>query len=436
MLFGLSQLAYIVASACFILALHWMNTPATARKAIYAGVAGTAIAVLVTWAEPTVIHHGWIVLAIGAGFLVGIPLSRVPLTAVPQRTALSHAFGGVAAGLVGTAEYYLQLSEGGGQLTTFRMVALIAEVLLGYLTFTGSLMAAGKLQEVKWIPQRPVTYPLQNVINLLLFVVTVALAAGLVLFPTAAWAPVMFPAIIVLALLFGVLLIIPIGGADMPTVIAILNSYAGLSAVAMGFVLDNKLLITAGALDGSSGLILAIIMCKAMNRSFTNVLFGAFGQVQPSRTSGEEKVYKSETPEGAAQILEQSNFVVIIPGYGMAVAQAQHKVRELYDLLKKRGITVKFAIHPVAGRMPGHMNVLLAEADIPYTDLVEMDDINHDMPQCDVALVVGANDVVNPAARTDSTSPILRPLRRDRSFTAAASAAAPAPSARLCVSVQ
>jgi NAD(P) transhydrogenase subunit beta len=406
MLYGLSQLAYIIASACFILALHWMNTPATARKAVYVGVAGTAIAVIVTWAEPTVIHHVWIVLAIGAGFLVGIPLSRVPLTAVPQRTALSHAFGGVAAGLVGTAEYYLQLSEGGGQLTAFRMVALIAEVLLGYLTFTGSLMAAGKLQEVKWVPQRPVTYPLQNVINLLLFGVTVALAAGLVLFPTAAWAPVIFPAIIVLSLLFGVLLIIPIGGADMPTVIAILNSYAGLSAVAMGFVLDNKLLITAGALDGSSGLILAIIMCKAMNRSFINVLFGAFGQVQQSKTSGEEKVYKSETPEGAAQILEQSNFVVIIPGYGMAVAQAQHKVRELYDQLKKRGITVKFAIHPVAGRMPGHMNVLLAEADIPYTDLVEMDDINHDMPQCDVALVVGANDVVNPAARTDSTSPI------------------------------
>jgi NAD(P) transhydrogenase subunit beta len=406
MLYGLSQLAYIVASACFILALHWMNTPATARKAVYAGVAGTAIAVIVTWAEPTVIHHGWIVLAIGAGFLVGIPLSRVPLTAVPQRTALSHAFGGVAAGLVGTAEYYLQLSEGGGQLTAFRMVALVAEVLLGYLTFTGSLMAAGKLQEVKWVPQRPVTYPLQNVINLLLFGVTAALAAGLVLFPTAAWAPVMFPAIIVLSLLFGVLLIIPIGGADMPTVIAILNSYAGLSAVAMGFVLDNKLLITAGALDGSSGLILAIIMCKAMNRSFTNVLFGAFGQVQQAKSGGEEKVYKSETPEGAAQILEQSSFVVIIPGYGMAVAQAQHKVRELYDQLKKRGITVKFAIHPVAGRMPGHMNVLLAEADIPYTDLVEMDDINHDMPQCDVALVVGANDVVNPAARTDSTSPI------------------------------
>jgi NAD(P) transhydrogenase subunit beta len=406
MMYGISQFAYLVASACFIFALHWMNTPATARKGVHAGIAGTAIAILVTWAEPGVIHHLWIVLAIAAGVLVGVPLSRVPLTAVPQRTALSHAFGGLAAGLVGTAEYYLQLSAAPEHLTAFRMVALIAEIILGYLTFTGSLMAAGKLQEVKWVPQRPVTYPWQNVINLLLFGVTLALAAAVARNPTAPWGPLLFPAIIVLALAFGVLLIIPIGGADMPTVIAILNSYAGLSAVAMGFVLDNKLLITAGALDGSSGLILAIIMCKAMNRSFTNVLFGAFGQVQQKKAAGEEKVYKSETPEGAAQILEQSNFVVIIPGYGMAVAQAQHRVRELYDQLKKRGATVKFAIHPVAGRMPGHMNVLLAEADIPYTDLVEMDDINHDMPQVDVALVVGANDVVNPAARSDKTSPI------------------------------
>jgi NAD(P) transhydrogenase subunit beta len=203
-----------------------------------------------------------------------------------------------------------------------------------------------------------------------------------------------------------VLLIIPIGGADMPTVISILNSYAGLSAVAMGFVLDNKLLITAGALDGSSGLILSIIMCQAMNRSFANVLFGAFGAVQAKTVQGEQKSYKSETIEGAAQVLEQASQVVIIPGYGMAVAQAQHKVRELYDQLKKRGVNVKFAIHPVAGRMPGHMNVLLAEADVPYTDLVEMDSINPDMPQVDVALVVGANDVVNPAARTDKGSPI------------------------------
>jgi NAD(P) transhydrogenase subunit beta len=403
---GFTELSYLAASVLFIFALHWMNAPATARKGVFAGVAATTIAVAITWLQPTVIHHWWIVLAIIAGFLVGIPLSMVPLTAVPQRTALSHAFGGAAAGLVGTAEYYLGVSEGGGHLTAFRMVALIAEVILGYLTFTGSLMAAAKLQEVRWVPQRPVTYPLQNVSNLLLFGAALALAVALTLYPTAPWAPALFPIIIVLALLFGVLLIIPIGGADMPTVIAILNSYAGLAAVAMGFVLDNKLLITAGALDGSSGLILAIIMCKAMNRSFTNVLFGAFGQVRQAKAAGEEKVYKPETPEGAAQILEQASFVVIIPGYGMAVAQAQHKVRELYDQLKKRGITVKFAIHPVAGRMPGHMNVLLAEADIPYTDLVEMDDINPDLPQSDVALVIGANDVVNPAARSDKSSPI------------------------------
>ena len=403
---GLVQLAYLVATALLVFALHWMNTPATARRGVYAGVVGMTLAVLATWAKPEVVHHLWIVVAVIAGFAVGIPLSRVPLTAVPQRTALSHAFGGLAAGLVGAAKFYLWYGEGSDQLTAFRTTAIIAEVLLGFLTFTGSLMAAGKLQEVKWIPQRPVTYPLQNVINVGLLLIAATLGVAVVLQPTAAWAPAAFGAVIALALTFGVLLIIPIGGADMPTVIAILNAYAGLAAVAMGFVLDNKLLITAGALDGSSGLILAIIMCKAMNRSFTNVLFGAFGQVQQAKAGGEDKVYKPETIEGGAQVLEQASSVVIIPGYGMAVAQAQHKVRELYDQLKKRGISVKFAIHPVAGRMPGHMNVLLAEADIPYTDLVEMDEINPDMPQVDVALVVGANDVVNPAARTDKGSPI------------------------------
>jgi NAD(P) transhydrogenase subunit beta len=403
---GVVQLAYLAATVLFILALHWMNRPATARKGVYAGVAAMTIAILVTWAQPDVVHHDWIILAIIGGFVVGVPLSRVPLTAVPQRTALSHAFGGLAAGLVGTAKYYLWVGEGPENLTKFRMIAIIVEILLGYLTFTGSLMAAGKLQEVKWIPQRPVTYPLQNLSNLGLLAVALLVGVLLTLQPTAPWAPRLFPIIIVIALLFGVLLIIPIGGADMPTVIAILNSYAGLAAVAMGFVLDNKLLITAGALDGSSGLILAIIMCRAMNRSFTNVLFGAFGQTQQLKAGGDHKVYKSETIEGGAQVLEQANLVVIVPGYGMAVAQAQHKVRELYDQLKKRGVTVKFAIHPVAGRMPGHMNVLLAEANIPYTDLVEMEEINPEMPQCDVALVVGANDVVNPAARTDRSSPI------------------------------
>ena len=405
MMHTLVQLAYLAATILFIFALHFMNHPRTARRGVTAGVLGMALAVLATWAQPDVIHHWWIVLAILAGFAVGVPLSRVPLTAVPQRTALSHAFGGLAAGLVGTAKFYLWLRNEPEMLTTFRMVAIIAEIILGYLTLTGSLMAAGKLQEVKWIPQRPVTYPGQNLVNIGLLVLAVIFGAVLIFNPTGApfW---MFPSIIVMSLLFGVMLIIPIGGADMPTVISILNSYAGLSAVAMGFVLDNKLLITAGALDGSSGLILSIIMCKAMNRSFTNVLFGAFGQVQQVKSGGEQKVYKPETIEGAAQVMEQAQLVVIIPGYGMAVAQAQHRTRELADQLHKRGITVKYAIHPVAGRMPGHMNVLLAEADVPYSDLVEMDEINPDMPQCDVALVIGANDVVNPAARHDKASPI------------------------------
>ncbi|MGH9464098.1 MAG: NAD(P)(+) transhydrogenase (Re/Si-specific) subunit beta, partial [Thermoanaerobaculia bacterium] len=250
----------------------------------------------------------------------------------------------------------------------------------------------------------PVTYRGQNVINLALLGLAVACTIALV------WRPVelsyLFPVVIALALAFGVLLVLPIGGADMPTVISLLNSYAGLAAVAMGFVLDNKLLVTAGALDGSSGLILSIIMCKAMNRSFGNVLFGAFGKVQAKAAAAEGKTVKSETPEGVAQALEQANRVVIVPGYGMAVAQAQHRVRELADQLGKRGVDVKFAIHPVAGRMPGHMNVLLAEADVPYEQLVELADINPEMPQVDVALVIGANDVVNPAARHDEGSPI------------------------------
>ena len=400
----LIQIAYLFATALFVFALHWMNDPRTARRGVISGVVAMFMAVAGTMIEPGIIHWGWIALALALGFAAGVPLSRVPLTAVPQRTALSHAFGGLAAGLVGTAEYYLWLHQSVEKLTAFRMTAIIAEIILGYLTFTGSLMAAGKLQELRWIPQRPVTYPLQNVSNLSLL--GIAIVCGIALISNPVALAFLFPVIIALALAFGILLVIPIGGADMPTVISLLNSYAGLSAVAMGFVLDNKLLVTAGALDGSSGLILSIIMCRAMNRSFTNVLFGAFGQVQAKASSAEGKTAKSETPEGAAQMMEQSSLVVVIPGYGMAVAQAQHRVRELYDQLSKRGVDVRFAIHPVAGRMPGHMNVLLAEAEIPYDKLVEMEDINHDMPQADVALVIGANDVVNPAARHDQGSPI------------------------------
>jgi NAD(P) transhydrogenase subunit beta len=274
-------------------------------------------------------------------------------------------------------------------------------VILGFLTFTGSLMAAGKLMEI--IPTRPILYKGQNAVNLSLLAVAILAGVWLVCSPLQWW---LFPLIIVLALTFGVMLIIPIGGADMPTVIALLNAYAGLSAVAMGFVLNNKLLIAAGALDGSSGLILSIIMCRAMNRSFTNVLFGGFGQIQVSAGGAEQRSVKSATAEDAAQIMDAARTVVVVPGYGMAVAQAQHRVRELYDALTKSGVEVKFAVHPVAGRMPGHMNVLLAEAEIPYDRLIEMEEINPEMPEADVALVIGANDVVNPAARHDKGSPI------------------------------
>jgi NAD(P) transhydrogenase subunit beta len=403
----LVQLAYLAATALFIFALYWMNAPKTARKGVYAGVAAMAIGILGTLgllAGFESVNWAWMAVAAVLGVVVGVPLSWVPLTAVPQRTALSHAFGGLAAGLVGTAKFYLWLGSEPEMLTSFRVFAIVAEIILGYLTFTGSLLAAGKLQEVSWIPQRPLTYKGQNAMNLGLL--GIAVLCGIAVVTNPAQYAFLFPVIIVLALTFGVLLIIPIGGADMPTVIALLNSYAGLSAVAMGFVLDNKVLITAGALDGSSGLILAIIMCRAMNRSFTNVLFGAFGQVQAQGAAGEQKLVKQETPEGAALLMEQANTVVIVPGYGMAVAQAQHRVRELYDQLTKRGIDVRFAIHPVAGRMPGHMNVLLAETEIPYDHLVEMDEINPDLPQADVVLVIGANDVVNPAARHDKSSPI------------------------------
>jgi NAD(P) transhydrogenase subunit beta len=393
------QASYLAAATLFILSLRWMSDPKTARRGVAAGVGGMALAIAGTLLHPEIISFTWIAVAAVIGTIIGVPLSRVPLTAVPQRTALSHAFGGMAAGLVGTAKYFLWLQE--GQLTAFRTGAIALEVILGYLTLTGSLMAAGKLQEI--VPTRPITYRGQNVVNLSLLAVAAAAAIYLTYAPQT-WQLMIL--IIVLALAFGVLLIVPIGGADMPTVISLLNAYAGLSAVAMGFVLENKVLIVAGALDGSSGLILSIIMCRAMNRSFTNVLFGAFGQVQTASGAGEARVAKSGTPRDAADLLGNAGSVVIVPGYGMAVAQAQHRVREIYDQLTRRGVDVKFAIHPVAGRMPGHMKVLLAEAEVPYDALIEMDDINHDLPQTDVVLVIGANDVVNPAARSDPKSPI------------------------------
>ena len=395
------HVVYMASAACFILALKWLSAVPTAKRGVITGIVGMLLAVGGTLMSPEILHKGvhgyqWIAVAIVVGSAIGIPMALMPMTAVPQRTALSHAFGALAAALVGTAEYYL-----GDNLTPFKMTALGIEVLLGFLTFTASLMAFGKLQEL--IPTRPITYRGQNIANFTLLAVALAAVIWVIVDPTKMF---LFPIIVVLSLLFGVLLIIPIGGADMPTVISLLNSYAGLSACAMGFVLNNKLLIIAGALDGSSGFILSIIMCKAMNRSFTNVLFGAFGQVQAAAVAGEQKSARSAQPEEAAALLEAANSVMIVPGYGMAVAQAQHAVRELFDELTKKGVDVKFAIHPVAGRMPGHMNVLLAEADIPYDRLLEMDDANRELPQTDVALVIGANDVTNPAARTDKSSPI------------------------------
>jgi NAD(P) transhydrogenase subunit beta len=394
-----THLSYLAAATLFVFSLRWLNRPKTARQGVLAGVVGMVLAVVGTLLNPHIVNFTWIAVALVLGTLVGVPLSRVALTAVPQRTAISHAFGGLAAGLVGTAKYQVWLGE--GELTTFRTTAIVIEVILGFVTFTGSLMAAGKLQEV--IPTRPITYRGQNAVNLSLLGIAVLAGVGVIVDPSQ-WP--LFAVIVGLSLAFGVLLIIPIGGADMPTVISLLNSYAGLSAVAMGFVLENQLLIIAGALDGSSGFILSVIMCRAMNRSFTNVLFGAFGQVQAQAAVGEAKPVKSASPQDAADYLVNAQRVVFVPGYGMAVAQAQHRVREIYDELTKRGVDVKFAIHPVAGRMPGHMNVLLAEAEIPYEALVEMDEINPELPQTDVCVVVGANDVVNPAARTDQGSPI------------------------------
>jgi H+-translocating NAD(P) transhydrogenase subunit beta len=389
---------YLVASILFILSLKWMSSPKTARHGIWAGEIGMVLAIAGTMLHHGIVDYKWIVIALVLGSGIGIPLGMVHMTAVPQRTALSHAFGALCVTLVGSAEFYLRSPD----VPPFMMAVLSMEVILGSLTFTGSLMAAGKLQEV--LPQRPITYKGQNFVNLFFLAIAVVIAGYLVMHPGAKQ---LFPFMIGVPLIFGVLMIIPIGGADMPTVISLLNSYAGLSAAAMGFVVGSKLLIIAGALDGSSGFILSVIMSKAMNRSFTNVLFGAFGQVATKAAGGgEEKTVRSATAEEAAGILAAANKVVVVPGYGMAVAQAQHKVRELFDALTKRGVDVRFAIHPVAGRMPGHMNVLLAEADIPYDRLMEMDDINGDFPQTDVALVIGANDVTNPAARTDKSSPI------------------------------
>jgi proton-translocating NAD(P)+ transhydrogenase subunit beta len=397
------QIAYISASVLFILGLRSLTRPDRARRGMQQAAVGMLLAIAGTLVNHQILDYRWIALGMTIGALIGYPLGMwVPMTAMPQRIALALSFSALAATLVGVAEYYTATQSIDG-LGHAKAAALGFEVMLGSLTVTGTLVAAGKLQE--WITSRPVTYRGQNLINGALFAFTLGMFAFVVMQPLAS--PV-FYGMIALSAVFGVLFVMPIGGADMPVVVALLNSYSGLAACATGFAINNEVLIIAGALDGASGFILSILMSKAMNRSFANVLFGAFGSQTLSltaRDAGGQQV-RSINVEDAAIQLAYAQLVIIIPGYGMAVAQAQHQVRELAEVIERRGGEVKYAIHPVAGRMPGHMNVLLAEANIPYDKLYDMEEINSDFDRADVAMVIGANDVVNPAARTDKSSPI------------------------------
>jgi len=397
------QAAYIAASILFILGLRSLTKADTARRGMQQAALGMLIAVVGTLLHHDIVSYRWIVAGLIIGSVLGYPLGvYVPMTAMPQRIAISHLFGALAATLVGIAEYYTHLHEG-LPVPAPLMAALGFEVIFGALTVSGSFMAFAKLQEL--IPGRPMTYRGQNLANIALFLATLGIFAYLLVHPDAER---MFYAMVAAAFLFGFLLVLPIGGADMPVVISLMNSYAGLASSATGFAIGNNVLIIAGALDGASGFILSIVMSKAMNRSFGNVLFGAFGSAAggASTRTAEGLSVQAISAEDAAVQLAYARSVIVVPGYGLAVAQAQHAVRELADLIEKRGGEVKYAIHPVAGRMPGHMNVLLAEANVPYDRLVEMEEINGQFPQAEVALVIGANDVVNPAARNDPSSPI------------------------------
>jgi H+-translocating NAD(P) transhydrogenase subunit beta len=395
------QVAYLAAAVLFILGLKGLASPATARRGMLYAEIGMLVAIVGTLVQHEIVRYDWILVGLVLGSAIGAPIAiYMPMTAVPQRTAISHMCGALAATLVGIAEYWRLR----GVVPHAEMAALGFEVMFGALTITGSFMAFGKLQEL--VKGAPITYRGQNAVNLTLFAVTLGLFGYLVLQPSAGH---VFYAMVGLALLIGVFLVLPIGGADMPVVISLLNSYAGLASAATGFVLGNNVLIIAGALDGASGFILSILMSRAMNRSFRNVLFGAFGgQATAAATLGAtaDKSVRSISAGDAAIQLAYARSVIVVPGYGMAVAQCQHQVAELAELIEKRGGSVKFAIHPVAGRMPGHMNVLLAEANIPYDRLYDMEDINAEFENADVALVIGANDVVNPAARNEPSSPI------------------------------
>jgi len=391
------EATYLLASVFFVLGLKAMSHPETARRGMFLAEAGMLAAIIGTLMHHEIVSYQWIIAGLVIGSIVGALMAIwVPMTAMPQRTALSHAFGALAAALVGIAEYTIRGSSMGG----ITLGALGLEVMLGSLTTTGSLVAAGKLQGV--LRGTPIQFKGQHIVNLVLFSATVGSFVYVLLHPAAAAA---FFLMVGLATVFGVMLVIPIGSADMPVVMSLLNSYAGLAASATGFVLSNNVLIIAGTLDGFSGLILSVLMCRAMNRSITNVLFGGFGAVAAVAANADGTMREINLEDAAVQ-LAYANRVIFIPGYGLATAQAQHAVRELGDLLEHRGVTVKYAIHPVAGRMPGHMNVLLAEANIPYSSLYEMEQINPEFPSTDVAVVIGANDVVNPDARDNPKSPI------------------------------
>jgi H+-translocating NAD(P) transhydrogenase subunit beta len=393
-----SEFTYLAASVLFIFGLKGLSHPDTARRGMNLAALGMLMAVIGTLVRHEIIRYEWIIVGLVIGSVIGAAMSIwMPMTAMPQRTALSHAFGALAAALVGVSEYYRH----GATLGAFKMTALGLEVMLGGITVTGSLMAFVKLQDL--VRGTPITYKGQNVFNITLFLLTAGIFIYLIFVPTAA---VLFYVMVGLAFLFGILLVLPIGAADMPVVMSLMNSYAGLAAAATGFAISNNVLIIAGTLDGFSGFILSILMCKAMNRSVTNVLFGAFGSESPSLAGQTEGVMREVSVEDVAVQMAYARQVIFVPGYGMATAQAQHIVRELGDLLEARGVSVKYAIHPVAGRMPGHMNVLLAESNVPYSALYELEQINPEFHSTDVAVVIGANDVVNPDARDNPQSPI------------------------------
>jgi len=393
------ELSYLLASILFILGLKGLSHPETAKRGMHLAEFGMLMAIIGTLMHHEIISYTWILAGLAVGSAVGLAMGLwVPMTAMPQRTALSHAFGAFAAALVGISEFY----RGGLHLDRITMGALGFEVMLGALTTTGSLLAFAKLQGM--VRGTPMTYKGQNVFNMALLAVTVGIFVYLVVVPGSF--PLFFT-MVGLAFIFGLLLVMPIGSADMPVVMSLLNSYAGLASAATGFVLNNKVLIIAGTLDGFSGFILSILMCRAMNRSMSNVLFGAFGSAATAAGGGtQEGTMREVSLEDVATQLAYANKVIFVPGYGLATAQAQHAVRELADVLEKRGVTVKYGIHPVAGRMPGHMNVLLAEANVPYSSLYELEQINPEFPTTDVSVVVGANDVVNPDARENPASPI------------------------------